>query len=170
MWVCQEEWQRAHPACEIKCAVEILSEVGDQPGTSMLRAEHCRGPWCQTCVLAGPAGSVTARCGTAGATGLVHSHHRSLLLLAKTNNPSSHYWQQHACPHEDAAGWSVLSSGLCPPEKRLDNLMSECTWLLVTAKASPVVNVLHILQPYLKVRVDLHLYVVWTIKVLVFQF
>lgn len=77
-------------------------------------------------------------------------------------------WQQHACPHED--GWPVLSSGLHSPEKNLDNLISGCPWLLATAKACPVVNVLCILQPYLKVSVDLHLYVAWTTKVLVFQF
>lgn len=94
----------------------------------------------------------------------------ALLLLAKSNNCSSHCWQQFACPHEDAARWPVLSSGLWPPEKGLDNLISGCAWLLVKAEACPVVDVLHILQPYLKVSVDLHLYVAWTTKVLVFQF
>lgn len=52
MWFCQEEWQRAYPACEIECAAEILSEVGDQPGTSMLGVERCRGHLGQTWVLA----------------------------------------------------------------------------------------------------------------------
>lgn len=55
-------------------------------------------------------------------------------------------------------------------QKSLDNLISGCPWLLVTAKACPVVNVLHFLQPYLKVSADLHLYDAWTTKVLVFQF
>lgn len=56
MWFCQEEQQRAYPACEIECAVEILTEVGDQPGTFMLGVDHCRGCLGQTWVLAGPAG------------------------------------------------------------------------------------------------------------------
>lgn len=174
MWVCQEKCQRAYPACGIKCAVEILSEVGDQPGTSMLRAEHCRGPMYQARVLAG---SVTQQglCGTAGTVWVQLGYPQpsqvsALLLLTRGKNCSSHCWQQHACPHEDAAGWPVLSSGLCPPEKSLDNLISGCPWLLVAAKAHPVVSVLHILQPYLKVSVDLHLYIAWTTKVLVFQF
>lgn len=94
----------------------------------------------------------------------------ALLLLAKGNSCSSHCWQQHACPHEDAAGWPDLSFGLCSPEKSLDNLISGCPWMLVTDKACPVVNVLHILPPYLKIRVDLHLYVAWTTKVLIFCF
>lgn len=114
MCVCQEKWQRAYPDCEIKFAEETLSEVGDPPGTSMLRVEHCRGPLGQAWVLAGLAGSVTVLCGTArtclGPAGLVH--HRSLhcsclSLPTKGNNHSSHCWQQHACPHEDAA---VLAS------------------------------------------------------------
>lgn len=59
MWVSQDERQRACPACEIEDAVEILSEVEDQHGKSMLRVKHCRGPSGQTWMLYGPAGSVT---------------------------------------------------------------------------------------------------------------
>lgn len=118
----QEEWQRARPACEIEYAAEILREVLDQPGTSMLGAEHHRGPLGQTWVLYVPAGS--------SCTPVTGSLCCSC-LPAKGSVGSS---------HENAASWPALSSRLCPPKESLNHPIPRSPWLDVTAKACPVAS------------------------------